>query len=141
MPIPPLDSYTGIGPDKSLAYPSQPLSLNPSNRSTRGGEQLISAIDYSPTSADRYSPACSQPPRAPSGRTISNAESMISRVEQLYEVGVDIGILPEDPALRPSLHRMKARFRSLTTDRCAYDELDDSTMGGLEDSSQDGGSY
>ncbi|KAJ0116899.1 uncharacterized protein J7T55_003313 [Diaporthe amygdali] len=141
MPIPPLDSYSGIGADKSLGYPQQSLSLNTANRSTRGGEQPPSAIDHSP-SADSYTPAYSQPPRRPPGRTISNAECMITRVEQLYEVGVDIGILPEDPALPSSLHKMKARFRSVTSDRYTYDdELDDLAMGGLEDSSQDGGSY
>jgi hypothetical protein len=46
-------------------------------------------------------------------RVSSKAVEMITSVENLYEFGVNIGILPEDKETQLSLKRMKRRFVSL----------------------------
>jgi hypothetical protein len=62
-------------------------------------------------------------------KSVSRAERMISDVENLYEFGISLSILPEDPSLRKSLRRMKERFRSLVKTGVFYDqrELDESS--------------
>lgn len=54
----------------------------------------------------------------------SRAEQMISDVENLYEFGISLSILPEDPLLRKSLRRMKERFRSLVKLEVSCDQRD-----------------
>ena len=56
---------------------------------------------------------------------------MITDVENLYDFGVNIGILPEDHDMQMSLRRMKLRFRSLL--RPSSSSQDSSTDGGLDD--------
>lgn len=57
-------------------------------------------------------------------KSVSRAERMISDVENLYEFGISLSILPEDPLLEKSLRRMKERFRSLVNAGVFYDQTE-----------------
>lgn len=58
------------------------------------------------------------PTKASIPRVTSKAVEMITSVENLYEFGVSIGILPEDKETQLSLRRMKRRFISLLPQSC-----------------------
>ncbi|KAI1756704.1 hypothetical protein F4782DRAFT_549204 [Xylaria castorea] len=140
MPIPPLDKFPEMSTNKNIGHQQLEPSSNSANRGARGRESSAippSAIDQ-PPSTELFRPTYPQRSYRSSSRTMSRAEWMITKVEQLYEVGLDIGILPEDPELLWSLNRMKMHFRSLVNDNFV-DNLDDSVNSRLEDSSQGSG--
>lgn len=58
------------------------------------------------------------PTKSSMPRVSSKAVEMITNVENLYEFGVNIGILPEDKETQHSLRRMKRRFISLLSQPC-----------------------
>ncbi|KAK8067389.1 hypothetical protein PG997_014136 [Apiospora hydei] len=67
-----------------------------------------------PAEDNTESPPQPRPIRRESGNTsMSQAEQMISDVEDLYEFGVKLSIFPQDVLLLRSLRKMKERFRSL----------------------------
>ncbi|KAI1322378.1 hypothetical protein F5Y16DRAFT_386615 [Xylariaceae sp. FL0255] len=86
-------------------------------------------------------PSQGQKPQRPSGSNrlaVSRAESTITKVEQLYEAGLDMGIVQEDPNLLRSLSKLKKRFRSLAVDPSTGDSKN-SMDSGSEDFSQNSG--
>ncbi|KAK7965742.1 uncharacterized protein PG986_000019 [Apiospora aurea] len=67
-----------------------------------------------PAEDNAESPPRPRPARRESGNTsMSQAEQMISDVEDLYEFGVKLSIFPQDVLLLRSLRKMRERFRSL----------------------------
>jgi hypothetical protein len=68
-------------------------------------------------------------------RVSSKAVEMITSVENLYEFGVNIGILPEDKETQLSLRRMKRRFISLLPQ--PYTSESDSSRGEHSDGEND----
>ncbi|KAI1733750.1 hypothetical protein F4680DRAFT_440667 [Xylaria scruposa] len=140
MLVPSHEKSPGMSTNKNTGHQQLEESSSSANQGSRGREPSAipaSATDQSPHT-ELFRPNYAQRSYSSSSRRMSKAEWMITKVERLYEVGLDIGILPEDPALLWSLNRMKTHFRSLVNDNY-LDDLDDSVNSRLEDSSQGSG--
>ncbi|KAI7973691.1 hypothetical protein EIK77_004297 [Talaromyces pinophilus] len=78
-----------------------------------------SSVDSHHQMGKRHTQSENAPPtKASIPRVTSKAVEMITSVENLYEFGVNIGILPEDKETQLSLRRMKRRFISLLPQPC-----------------------
>lgn len=134
---PSLDTLSGLDASTSISYNQQDPSANSMMPTiNRDGNMLptsCSAIDSRLTPPESLRPSNSRATRSPLSRTTSRAESKIKDVEKLYEFGLDLGILPEDPTLPVSLRRMRAHLSSLVNSNF-IDALDDSNESVLEDS-------
>jgi hypothetical protein len=134
--LPSLDTLSGLDANKSISYHQQDPPAN-SMMPINGDADMLppscSVIDPRLTPPESLRLNNPRATRRPLARTTSRAESKIKDVEKLYEFGLDLGILPEDPTLPVSLRRMRAHLSSVVNNNL-IDALDDSNESVLEDS-------